>query len=376
MKEKYRVGVIGHTGRGNYGHGLDTVWLHLPECEIVAVADAHEGGLKKALERLDAPHGYADYRKMLDEQKPDIVSICPRWLDQHHDMVVACAERGIHMYIEKPLCRTLAEADAMVAACRKNKVKLAIAYQTRYSPKLPVIRRMIEDGAIGDLAEVRARGKEDHRGGSQDLWVLGSHLMNLMHYFAGEPLWCFARLLQDGRPVTAADVQPGAEGIGPLAGDNVAAVYGLAGGATGYFGSREKGGPGGSGRRFGLRLFGTAGVLDLVTGFMPAVYYLDDPSWSTARTEAKWIPVSSAGPGKPEPLQQADNHEGNRFACLDLLTAIEQDRQPEASIYEARTSTEMIVAVFESHRQGGVVPLPLANRQNPLAMLGRSEQQD
>ena len=40
MARKYRVGVIGHTGRGNYGHGLDTVWGHLPGCELVAVADA------------------------------------------------------------------------------------------------------------------------------------------------------------------------------------------------------------------------------------------------------------------------------------------------------------------------------------------------
>ena len=45
---KLRVGVIGHTGRGNYGHGLDTVWLKVPETEIVAVADPHENGLANA----------------------------------------------------------------------------------------------------------------------------------------------------------------------------------------------------------------------------------------------------------------------------------------------------------------------------------------
>ena len=40
----YRVAVIGHTGKGNYGHGIDTVWLKVPQCEIVAVADADEKG--------------------------------------------------------------------------------------------------------------------------------------------------------------------------------------------------------------------------------------------------------------------------------------------------------------------------------------------
>ncbi len=132
---KYRVGVIGYTGQGDYGHGLDQVWLDVPNAEIVAVADANEKGLAEAVKRLSAPKGYADYRKMLDEAKPDLVSICPRWLDQHRDMVVAAAERGVRgIYLEKPLCRTLAEADEMIAACQKHKVKAAVAHQTRYSP--------------------------------------------------------------------------------------------------------------------------------------------------------------------------------------------------------------------------------------------------
>jgi predicted dehydrogenase len=120
MPAKYRVGVIGHTGRGNYGHGIDTVWEHLPECEVVAVADPNEQGLAEAVKRVKAPKGYADYRAMLDEVKPDIVGIGPRWLDQHRDMVVAVAERGVHIYMEKPMCRTLEEADEMAAACQKT----------------------------------------------------------------------------------------------------------------------------------------------------------------------------------------------------------------------------------------------------------------
>ena len=62
---KLRVGVIGHTGRGNYGHGLDTVWLKVPETEIVAVADAHDGGLANAKKKLQVTEGFANYRTML-----------------------------------------------------------------------------------------------------------------------------------------------------------------------------------------------------------------------------------------------------------------------------------------------------------------------
>src|SRR5215211_2788387 len=113
----YRAAVIGRTGRGDYGHGLDEVWSGLPNVEVVAVADEDKMGLAKTGAKLKVDKAFADYREMLDKVKPDLVSIGVRWLDPHRDMVVACAERGIHMYLEKPFCRTPAEADEMVAAC-------------------------------------------------------------------------------------------------------------------------------------------------------------------------------------------------------------------------------------------------------------------
>ena len=59
-------------------------------------------------------------------------------------------------------------------------------------------------------------------------------------------------------------------------------------------------------------------------------------------------------------------HEGNVAAVKDLIQAIEQSRQPLANIYEARKTVEMIAAVFESHRLGRAVDIPLRNRKNPL----------
>ncbi|MGV2341412.1 MAG UNVERIFIED_CONTAM: Gfo/Idh/MocA family oxidoreductase [Planctomycetaceae bacterium] len=55
--------------------------------------------------------------------RPQVVAVCPRWVDQHRDMVLACAEYGCHMYLEKPLCRTLGEADEMLRACRNAGVE-------------------------------------------------------------------------------------------------------------------------------------------------------------------------------------------------------------------------------------------------------------
>lgn len=365
---RYRVAVIGHTGRGNYGHGLDQVWLEVPETQIVAVADADPNGLAAAVRRLGNPKGFADYRRMLDEVKPDLVAVGPRWIDQHRDMVVAAAERGARgIYLEKPLCRTPAEADEMIAACDRNKVKVAVSHQTRYSPRLKVVRELIQSGKIGRVIEIRARGKEDSRGGAEDLWVLGTHVLDITNCLAGPPQWCFATVYQNGRPITKADVKPGNEGIGPLAGDEVHAMYRLKDGATAYFDSTRS--AGGKPSRFGLKVFGTEGVIEMGTGYLPPAYLLPASSWSPGQSGQSWTPISSAGIGKPEPLANSGLHGGNLLAVRDLIAAVEEDRPPFSSIHEARTATEMIVAVFEAQRVGGPVTFPLANRENPLAML-------
>jgi predicted dehydrogenase len=366
---KYKVAIIGHTGRGNYGHGIDTVWSHFKDqCEVVAVADADEAGRAEAVKRVGAPKAYADYRQMLDETQPQIVGIGPRWLDQHRDMVLAVAERGAHIYMEKPMCRTPAEADEMVAACEKHKIKLALAHQTRYSPRLQPIQELIDGGQLGTILEFRGRGKEDaNRGGGEDLWVLGSHIMNLINHFGGQPTWCYAQVRQGGKPVTKEHVKPGNEGIGPLAGDDVAAMYGLDSGATAYFGSRR--GAGGGAGRFALQIFGSKGIVEILTGHLPTVAFLPDPAWSPGRSRSQWLPVSSAGVGKPEPLTESGLDGGNVLAVKDLLAAIEGDRDPECSVYEGRTIVEMISAVFASHVAGKPVNFPLQMRDNALATL-------
>jgi len=367
MPATLRACVIGSTGRGNYGHGVDTVWREVPGVELVGVADDDKVGLAAAVKRLDVERGFADYREMLDALKPDLVGIGPRWLDRHAEMVRAAAQRGIHIYMEKPFCRSPAEADEMIRACESTHIKLAIAHQTRYSPLVDVIRRLIADGKIGRLLELRGRGKEDRRGGPEDLWVLGSHIMNLTATLGGAPRWCFGAVEQNGKPITKADVVEGNEGIGPLAGDSIRATYGLEGGATAYFASTR--GMAGKVSRFALQILGSAGVLEITSGYHPIVSYLDDPSWSPARGGSTWQKVSSQGIGKPEVLTDGDLHGGNVAAVKDLIGAIREDRQPLCGMYEGRTTIEMISAVFESHRVGGPVSLPLATRVNPLTLL-------
>lgn len=366
MAKTYRVGIIGRTGKGNYGHGLDRVWQDVPNVEVVAVADENEAGRTEAIKRCGANTGYADYRQMLEQEQLDIVAICERWIDRHHELALACAEHGCHMYMEKPFTRTLAEADEVVAACEMRHLKLAIAHNNRYTPQLAVIKRLIRDGEIGDVLELRARGKEDHRGGGEDLWVLGTHMLDLMRAVNGDVESCYATVTQKGKPVTSADVSEGNEGIGPLAGDGVDAMYHFANGTTGFFASHR--GKAGSPSRFGLTIYGSKGVIALDSGYLKPAYILKDSSWSRGTTDSHWQPISSQGIDRPE-TQSHGPHGSNMAVALDLIAAIEADRQPKSSMYDARAAVEMIAAVFESHRTGGPVSLPLATRRNPLTLL-------
>jgi predicted dehydrogenase len=367
MAKTYRVAVLGRTGKGGYGHDLDLVWKALDNVKVVAIADPDAKGRAAAAARLGARNAYADYRRLLEKEEPQIVSVADRHLDLHEEMVLACARAGASIFLEKPMARTLAEADAMVKACETHHVKLAIAHQTRYSPRLVRVRELVAAGRLGELLEMRARGKEDTRGGGQDLMVLGTHLLDLMRLIAGDAGWCFARVLQGGKPVTKAGVRQGGEGMGLVAGDHITASYGFARGVQGTFATHKA--KHGAGKRFGLAVYGSRGVLQMGTGTLPPVHFLDDPSWWPARSKARWQEVTSAGLGKPEPLKDASLTAGNVLIVKDLIEAIEKDRQPLGSMYDGRAALEMILAVYESHRLKGPATLPLANRKHPLALL-------
>jgi predicted dehydrogenase len=366
-ERSYKVAIIGRTGKGNYGHGLDVVWNDIDQAEVVAVADEDAKGRTAAARRLKAPRAYADYRRMLEKERPQIVSVAPRWLDCHRDMVLACAEFGCHVFLEKPMCQTLEQADEMIAAFEKRNLKLAIAHQTRYSPSLRHVKRIIADGVLGDMVELRGRGKEDRRGGGEDLMVLGTHVMDLMRLFGGDPKWCFARVSENGKPVTKAEVRSGAEGIGPLAGDEIHATYRFSGTTMGYFSTHRAGH--GAAKRFGLQLFGTKGILTMTTGALPEIWFVEDPSWQPGQSRARWKCVTSAGIDKPETLADRGHALGNRLIALDLIRAIKTDTQPRGSMYDGRAALEMILAVYESHRLREPVDLPLKNREHPLSLL-------
>lgn len=364
---KRKVAVIGHTGRGNYGHGLDTVWQQIPSTEIVAVADANPAGLTNAAAKLKLDRGYADYREMLSEVRPEFVAVAPRFIDEHRDMILAAIDAGAKgIYCEKAFCRTPAEADEIIAAADKRGVKIAVAHRNRYHPALPQIDALIADGQLGKVLEMRGRGVGDRRGGGEDLWVLGSHIFNLFDHFAGAPQVCSAVLLQDGRQVTAADVKEGAEGLGPLAGNQVHARYETERGIVAYYDSIADDGTNRQG--YCLQLIGGKGMVTLFIDRDPLAYFSPGNPYQTTEPR-QWLPITSAGVDKPEPNPQACKETANHVRGVkDLIAAVDENRQPLCSAEDARTTVEMICGVFASHVAGERgVAFPLKQRGNALA---------
>jgi len=374
---RLRAAVIGDTRRGGYGHGVATVWGTVADVELVAVADPDPEGREKAGRELGAERGYADYRRMLEREKPDLVSVCPRWMDQRTEMVVAAAEAGCHIYCEKAFAATLEDADRMVEAIRRNGVKFQLAHQMRRSPVTLEVRRLVEAGEIGDVQEIRTRGKEDRRAGGEDLMVLGSHLCDVLRIFLGDPRWVFAHVTEDGEELRAEHVREGSEPLGPIAGREIAAMFDFGGGVHGYLGSKQnreahlptEEARRNTGVRFGTTIYGSRGVIHLPNAIYPQgaeAHILRNP---------RWMPDAEAG-WEPIPVEHDRRFEDQTYVTAnlrmaeDLLAAIREDREPACSERAGRWTTEMITGIYASQVAGGPVGLPQEARGgHPLERL-------
>lgn len=362
----YRACIIGWTGRGDYGHGMHLVFKHRRDVTVVGLSDPDARGRERAAREAGPQKLYTDYTEMLQKEKPDLVSIGPRSTMDHLPMMMACAEIGAHVYIEKPLAINMKQADQMVQAFEKRNLKCAVAHQMRIAPVIRELKAQLDKGLIGTVLEYRGRGKEDARSGGEDLIVLGSHVMDLMRWFAGaEPVWCSARITQDGRDITRADARPATEQIGMVAGDTVHATYAFPGEVMSYFASqrnKEKGG-----NRFGLDIYGTQGVASIELGGNLNVRVLKEPSWRFGPNK-KW----EALPGFENPNDPRRGAEYlNALAIDDLIESIQRNRRPFLSLQDTHASLEMTLAPFAAALDGGRVKLPLKVRTHPLVPEGR-----
>jgi len=227
---------------------------------------------------------------------------------------------------------------------------------------------LIAAGKIGRLRRVHGFGKCDRRGGGQDLIVLGSHILDMMCYFAGEPAWAHAHIMQQGRDVAVGDIRPGDEGVGLIAGDSIVGHYAFESGVMGEFESFvAQDGTGTS--YFTLLLEGTAGTIGHRSFGGRHLFWHHRGMPFPARDE-RWEPLELDGytPEGPEDMNERYIW-AHQQLIRDLLRSVAERRPPLASAQGATTALEMMMAAYESHFAGRRVFFPLTNRRHPLADL-------
>lgn len=361
--QKLRAAIIGHTGRGDYGHSHDTIFSGRENITVVAVADADEAGRAKATVRVGALRSYADYHEMLKQEKPQLVSITPRWTDRHHDMAAAALNIGAHVYLEKPITQTLAEADDLLTTASRAGLRIAVAHQMRLAPNVLFLVQRLAEGLIGELLEIRACGKQDKRAGGEDLIVLGVHEFDLMRFFAGDPLWCSARVMQEGREITLRDAHAATENIGPVAGDDIVAQFTFPNGVNASFTSRARNRA--VAEHWNMEFIGTKGTVKILMDIAPRVYALKGGSWTAQGKTNEWRPLDN-DPTLGLTASEMSVVRANQRVVDDWLAAIMENRDPICSGYAGMKALEMAMAVFAAGLARQRVEFPLKNRSHPL----------
>ncbi len=221
---KYRVAIIGAGWMGGliealspmpyYRRPMDhaSAYKAIAETEIVAVVNPSEERRKAFSERFGVKNTYADYRGMIEQEKPDIVSITSP-AKFHAEQIIFAAEHGVRgIYGEKGLCASLTEADRIVAALKANKVAFNFGCERRYQDG-PV--RVHEAIARGDIGEPKVAVCY----GLSDLMKHNSHCYDTVGMLLGDPtpVWVEGRLIEPGDPLDPGDKREGPrEGTGPL----------------------------------------------------------------------------------------------------------------------------------------------------------------
>jgi UDP-N-acetylglucosamine 3-dehydrogenase len=143
-----RVAVI---GAGNMGRHHVRNYASVPEAKLCAVVDLNPE-TKVLAEKHGATH-YIDYQKMLDEIRPDAVSVVvPTSL--HMPVGAEVMRRGIHLMLEKPIAPTVDEADALIKIAHENQVVFTVGHIERYNPVVRKLKELIEVERLGDITSI------------------------------------------------------------------------------------------------------------------------------------------------------------------------------------------------------------------------------
>ena len=333
-----RVGIIGCGGMGNY-HGPELA--KLPNVKIVATCDLIPEKAKALGDKIGVARHVTDFRELLPDV--DAVWVCTEPFNRR-DIVVAAAAAGKHLFTEKPIARSLDDADAMLAAAKKARVKFMLGYCLRFWQPYRLIRETFASGELGDLVSCWMRrfmpwgparwyGRQECSGGV--MLDFGSHDVDWLRWVGGDVKTVFGKTLR---------VQEGAQ-----ADDHGGAIFLFKNGGMGTI-ENSWSSPLNEGT---LGIIGTKGAL-----MMGADGKVRKRIGREAKEEI--VNVEAATAVNPEG-QVGKRDASGAIQAVQLRTesvqqhfvrCIEEDFAPLASAEEGRKTLLTVMAIWESSRTG------------------------
>ncbi|MCL1853650.1 MAG: Gfo/Idh/MocA family oxidoreductase [Peptococcaceae bacterium] len=316
---------------------------------LVAVCDPveelRENFARKYRVGSDPIEAFADFREVLGCADVDAVSIAtPSGL--HAEIGIAAARAGKHVLVEKPMAMTLAQADALIGACREAGVKLGVIHQNRFNASVKVLRQALEAGRFGKLTHGQAsvrwnrndayylqapwRGTRDQDGGV--LMNQSIHNIDLLQWMLGPVETVFGLTQRAMRPIEMEDVG--------------AAVLKFRNGAIGVIEAASTIFP--RNIEETLNIFGTEGSV-IVGGI--AVNKIE--VWEFPDSEEEKKRIFAAQEADPPSVYGY----GHRELIADFVRCVWENQTPAVCGEEGRKALEIILAVYRCQETGEPVHL-------------------
>lgn len=323
----------------------------VPDAEVVAVYARDAKRVSAFAAKHHIPRTFSDLEQTIRESGCDIVDIClPNFL--HHRAVLAAAQAGKHVIIEKPFAMTLEQADEMIAACQKANVKLMYAEELCFAPKYERVRKLVNENAVGPVYMLKQ--SEKHSGPHSD-WFYnveqsgGGVLMDMgCHGLA------WFRWMLGGNPKVKnvfATMNTFLHKGRTQGEDNSVTIVEFEGGILGVC-ENSWARHGGMDDR--VEVYGTGGVIyaDLFHGNAALTYSEKGYGYAMekAGTTQGWtftIFEEAFNQGYPQELKH-------------FVECVRENKQPLVTGEDGRAVLEMMYAAYRSAKTGAKVPLPFS----------------
>jgi UDP-N-acetylglucosamine 3-dehydrogenase len=175
-----KVAVI---GVGSMGRNHARVYWELPTADLVGVADTNKENADSIATRYSTK-AYSDYRKMLDEQHPEAVTIAVP-TSSHLEIALEVIQRGINLLIEKPIAVNIEEGKRIISAAEKANVKLTVGHIERFNPAVIALKEHLAAKELGHVFQVNVNRQGPLPVRINDVGVvidLAVHDLDIMRY--------------------------------------------------------------------------------------------------------------------------------------------------------------------------------------------------